>query len=263
VFERWNASEDPIDLINLADEAELLRISESHRLAWETFLITVAAIEDRRNERTPFTTEKLQAIMRGDLTSEGRDTSPRDIQFELFIAAQLRLPGASVLEGEPDLRFLYGTEIVGVAAKRVTSLNDDQVQKRARAAAKQIEDQGLRGWIALNLDSRFASIDYDQTDDNLTQEFEATFDSLASALRRAALKPQVLGFMLFGYLYSWRPPVEGTTAPRLHSAPPMRWHRLVDEPADIELFEQFTSHWSDRMMVRLRTLASKDFTGPL
>lgn len=97
----WNISEDPIDL---TDHVQLQRISEAHRLAWETFFITVAAVEDRRNSVSPFTPEALQVMMAGDLIEEGRDGLPRNIQFELFVAATLRLPGASVMGGEPDFR---------------------------------------------------------------------------------------------------------------------------------------------------------------
>jgi hypothetical protein len=259
-LQRWNQADDPV---NLSDVDEIESITAAHRLTWETFLITVAAIEDRRNRETPFTQNKLQAFVRGHLTEEGRDGHPRDIQFELFVAAHFRLPGFSVYAGEPDLLLYYGKELVGVAAKRVRSLNPDQVQKRARHAAGQIEATGRRGWIAMNLDSRFAEVNYDQSEDAVVRDFETAFDAVEKALQRAALKKHVLGFLLFGYVHAWRAPDDGSSSPQIHFAPPLRWFRLVDEPGDAEFFEEFSKACSDRMGVRLKTLASKDFTGLL
>lgn len=260
VLARWNEARDPIDL---SDIEELDRIAASHRLAWETFLITVAAIEDRRNPTTPFTTDRFKSLLGGHLIDEGRDGSPRNTQFELFVAAHFRLASCTVHFGEPDLRLLYGGELVGVAVKRVRSLNPDQVQKHARKAAQQIEATGSRGWIAMNLDSRFADVDYDQPEMDLLKDFEDKFDAVGAALQRTTMKPHVLGFLLFGHVHSWRPPEGGTTAPRLHSAPPLRWFRLVDDAADVALFETFSGALADRMATRSKLLASKNFTGLL
>lgn len=106
-------------------------------------------------------------------------------------------------------------------------------------------------------------VDNSQLEATLFEEFDRIFNSLTSALRRAALKPHVLGFMLFGYVHSWHPPAGQATEPRLHSAPLMRWQGLVDEPADVELFEAFTKQWSERYEVRLQTIGSKNFMGQL
>ena len=260
ILERWNEADVAIDL---SDQEELRRITEAHRLAWETFLITVAAVEDRRNHRTPFTPEKLSLMLGGDVVVEGRRGTHRDTQFELFLAAMLRLPGLSVTRGEPDLRLIYGKEDVGVAVKRIRSLNVDQVQKRAREGAEQIEREGLRGWIALNLDSRFAVVDYAQDEGSLLADFSKAFDSVNAALRRPAMKRHVLGFILLGYVYSWHPPETGTTEPRLHWAAPLRWQGLTEMPAEVALFQEFTNRWADRWAVRLRTISSKDFVGLL
>lgn len=256
-LERLNSSEQPIDL---GDASELTRISEAHRLAWETFLIVVAAIDDQRNPQTPFTPERFERMMGGDLMDKGRDSLPRNTQFELYVAAMLRLPGGTVTGGEPDLRMLYGQEEVGVAVKRIRSLNPDQVQKNARDAAKQIHAVGRRGWIALNLDTRFARMDYSQPETTRLNEFDETFDSVVSALRRASHKPHVLGFILFGYVVGWHPPdVEGD-APRLHVAAPLRWIGLSDDAGEVRLFDDFTRSWHQRTAKRLQALGSKDFT---
>jgi hypothetical protein len=257
---KWNKTDRSIDL---SDHGELRRLTEAHRLAWETFLVTVAAIEDRRNTRTPFISDKLRLMLDGDLVLEGRRGLPRDTQFELFLAAMLRLGGLSVARGGPDLLMRYGTTDVGVAAKRIRSLNVDQVQKNARDAAKQIKRAGLRGWIALNLDSRFGVIDYAQPEDSLLVEFSDTFNSVNAALQRPAVKPHVLGFILLGYVHSWHPPLKGTTEPRLHWAAPLRWQGLADNPQDEALFHAFTDGWSQRWTTNRTIITSRDFTGQL
>lgn len=260
VLGQCNRATDPIDM---SDIEGLDRIAASHRLAWETFLVTVAAIEDRRNPSTPFTTDRFKSLLGGPLVDEGRDGSPRDTQFELTVAAHFRLASCSVHDGEPDLRLRYGEELVGVAAKRVRSLNPDQVQKHARRAAQQIAATGTRGWIAINLDSRFAEVDFDQPEVDLLRDFEEEFDAVGAALQRTEMKPHVLGFLLFGHVHTWRPPENEATAPSLHSAAPLRWLRLTDEPGDMELFERFSGALADRMATRSKLLASKEFTGPL
>jgi hypothetical protein len=259
-LQRWNDAEEELDLSN---GGVLRTIGEAHRLAWETFLITVAAHQDRRNRRTPFTAEQFGLMMGGDLVGEGRHSTPRDTQFELYVAATLRLAGATVRRGEPDLRLLYGPEETGIAVKRIRSLNPDQVQKNARDAAKQIAGEGLRGWIALNLDSRFARISGGQPEDTLLRDMEAVFDSVGRALRRPAGKPHVLGFMLFGYVIDWQPPTPGEDAPRLHFSPPMRWYALTEDAGEVLLFDDFTREWSERMSKRLDVLTSRHFTGQL
>lgn len=256
-LERWNLSDAPIDL---SDSSELKRISEAHRLAWETYIIVVAAIEDRRNAQTPFTRARFDFMMRGGLAEEGSNSRPRNIQFELYVAALLRLSGAKVARGEPDLRMVYGHEEVAVAVKRIRSPNPDQVQKNARNAAEQIQQVGLRGWIALNLDARFDAIAYSQPEVMRLDEFDATFDSVASALRRPASKLHVLGFILFGYIVGWHSPQVDGEAPRLHVIPPMRWIGLSDDEGEARLFNDFTKEWSARMTKRLQVLGNEEFT---
>ena len=262
VLRRWNHSQAPI---NLSDQEEMLRLAEAHRLAWETFLITVAADENRRNARTPFTRAKLRDMVGGGLVLEGRDGRARNTQFELYVAAMFRLPGCSVsgMDEGPDLLLRYGQEDVGVETKRIRSNNVDQVQKQARTAARQIEKKGLRGWIALNLDSRFEVVDYARDECEVLAGFSKAFDSVESALRRPALKSHVLGFILFGYVYSWHPPLNGTTEPRLHWGAPFRWQSLTDEPEEATLFQEFHDAWWNRWLNRRSTLCSRDFTGLL
>ena len=167
------------------------------------------------------------------------------------------------MDGEPDLLFRYGTEEVGVAVKRIRSLNVDQVQKHARKAAEQIENQGLRGWVALNLDSLFGGVDYTQDEAIVLAAFSETFDSVNSALRRPTHKPHVLGFIIFGYVYSWHPPLAGTNEPRLHWGTPFRWHGLADDPKEVAFFYEFNDALWGRWNARRSALCSKEFTGLL
>ena len=59
-------------------------------------------------------------MMGGGEVFEGEHRA-RDAQFELYVPALLALAGAEVRRGEPDARFRYGYELVGVAAKRIRS----------------------------------------------------------------------------------------------------------------------------------------------
>lgn len=130
---------------------------EHHRTAAELFVIMLAA-SVCQHEDHPFTNEKLETVFGGPDLVEGRDRSARNIEFELAVAARLVLGGILVFAGEPDLRFQFGGELMGVAVKRVSSLNDNQIKTAIKRGVHQIKESRLRGHLALRLESRLNEI---------------------------------------------------------------------------------------------------------
>lgn len=76
--------------------------------------------------------------------------APRNLQFELFLAAQLAHSGFTVALQEPDIVFVHDTDAIGVAAKRPISRT--QIVRRVREAVDQLEASGGVGLVALCLD---------------------------------------------------------------------------------------------------------------
>jgi hypothetical protein len=96
----------------------------------------------------------LRKAVVGPHLTRSDQTAARNYQFECLVVALLRLAGiADVISAEPDIRILVGESAIGIAAKRVTSLNPTQRKKQVRKALDQVHAQGIPGFIALNLDA--------------------------------------------------------------------------------------------------------------
>ena len=120
-------------------DLETLRVLPSiHRTAWDTFLIAHAMRLTRERPYTPFTPEKLAQFLEGANVEGRRNTTPRNIQFELTTAAMLAIGGVEVYPNEPDVRFDYGRERVGIAAKRIMSPAPKQLRTHIKKAIEQI-----------------------------------------------------------------------------------------------------------------------------
>lgn len=240
------------------DPAFQRELREHHRTGWEFFLITYAATITRRQD-TPFLREKMAEVIRGADVDEGRDGIARNTQFELLVAAQLRLGGVSVYAGDPDLQFDFGSERVGIEAKRIRSSNPDTVQQRLREAASQIVDSGRRGFIAVNVDQRFESFTYPPTRDELHAAVQDVFNA-ALNLQRVAQTPQVLGVMVYGYTARLLPPPPGQDLFALQVTAPFRFERWVDDDSvEGDLFAAFTTSWQNRMRRHVEYLMSDAF----
>lgn len=243
---------------NLVETVAPNRILAAHRLAWETFLIVAAALEDRRNDASPYTQKRLARFVRGPLEGEGRDGRPRDVQFELTVATHFRLASCTVCDGEPDILLLFGQEMVGIAAKRVRSLNPTQLRRHAKKAAEQIGNSKMRGWVAINLDTRVEEIVYDAADGGaVTAEFSRAFDAVSEMLTAIGSR-NVLGHMMFGYLASWQPAV-GSDPAGLHFGMPFRWMCIPRRDGDEELFNTFSRRWAERFDQRMVAMQQPDF----
>ena len=225
-----------VDLSNDRAQAEL---SAAHRTAWEMSVIAYGRYVASRGAN-PFALDRMQRMMGGAILPDVTDTQARDAQFEMFVAAALRLGGADVRSAEPDLTFLLGPERVGIAAKRVSSLSERQLSKHIRKAADQIHRSGRRGFVALNLDSRLADIDLPVASAERLPLFEAAFQALESHEEWLANLPNVLGIMVYGYAAKWH---TGESLPELTTATPLRWFHWWDDAGTKLLFEEFVQRW--------------------
>lgn len=230
----------------------------AHRTAWETVIICVAAFRyRRRSTTTPFTCERLHALMDGAETYGTERSHARDIQFELFIAAQLVLGSLDVFDGEPDLQFRYGPERVGVAAKRLASLEPSQVRRNIKKAADQIAASGMRGWIALNLDSKFYGVPVHGRRQDLLKRFAAAFDSVNPIAAEFTVRKDVLGVLAYGHLSGWR--TRRAARPELIIRAPFRWLCWEgDEPGATLLFDDFSRGWRPRVSSAIEAIMRGD-----
>ncbi len=112
----------------------------------------IALICEQLGERFP---EKLASLLPSILSgsllpSSDARTRARDLQFELWLAAQLIQAGFEVTLEEPDIVFVLSGQNYGIAAKRISSAT--QISKRVRKAVKQLQHARLRGLVALSFD---------------------------------------------------------------------------------------------------------------
>lgn len=231
------------------DANERLRLEHAHRTAYEIVLIAVASYRLRRHRSTsPFLVEKLQQVMGGAETYGPGRSQARDVQFEMFVAAQLVLGGLEVAKGEPDIRFKYGYELVGVAVKRLDSLALGQVRHNITDAADQIAGTGLRGWIALNLDTRFEGLPLVANRPTLLKRFSRAFDSIIPVAARFGSGPHVLGIITYAHLSGWRPANSRRKVPELLIRAPFRWLGWESDQAAPKLFfADFSEAWRGRI----------------
>lgn len=126
----------------------------------------------------PALLKKFQSALGGASSATGESNpASRNIQFELFLAAILRSAGVQVVFAEPDLRLRCGEQMLGIAVKRI--LSAERIPREVHEGGKQIERQGLRGFVALSLDHLIE-------DDNYRIEVANPEQLLLQAKMRAA-----------------------------------------------------------------------------
>jgi hypothetical protein len=197
------------------------------RLAVELYFIAAAAsVSDYVDH--PFIVEKLDAAVRGPDFAEGRDRSSRNIEFELAVATRLRLGGLAVYRGEPDLRFRFGSEILGVAVKRITSQEIKQLKMALKDAVDQIERSKLRGIIVLNLESRLDGLAENASDDELFALVDTIYDSSPELARYYEARRVVVGLASVSALVRPRPASAPNGLPELEVILPWRLRRFCE-----------------------------------
>lgn len=118
----------------------------------------------------------------------------RNIQFELFTAAEFIHSGFGVTLDEPDINFILDNSNLGIAAKRPTKRN---FQECVHEGVKQLKKCGLSGFLAISLD-RFAMgyihADSKESFDDLTHTIlKKEFGECAKTISREIAQPHMIG----------------------------------------------------------------------
>jgi hypothetical protein len=214
------------DEIDIGLPATRGKLAHAQRVAIELIMIVYARYLRGPKPNSPFTRRRFQEAFGGKLDGSEKTTTARDYAFELFVAAYLTIAGRFVTDGEPDLRFLYALdERVGVAVKRVTSLAKKQLAERIGDAVRQIDASGRRGWIAVNLDTRFHGRKLFGNQDEVVRSFDDAFNTLLPLADAHSANRMVMGILAFGYLSEW---TDEGDKPGLMWSTPFRYHGFID-----------------------------------
>lgn len=230
----------------------LKKVADAQRTVAEFFII-LRAMQNRRIPVTPDLLDKL-SIMLGGSEIEDRDTRTlaRDTQFELYVMAQFIMGGATVHFGEPDLRLLFGEEMVGVAIKRLSSRK--QLKKRVLDAADQIESRNDRGFIAVNLDRFVTSVRGPEQTESLEdrgREYNRSIAELHELLPLFSERPKILGVVNFGFTAHWE---FDRDIPRYSGGFFRQILRFTDSPEQIEHARQYFETLSARIQNEIQHL---------
>ena len=194
------------------DARERECFAEGMRTAVEWYLAT----HGYEGEPTPAMREKLaQALGGAELSTEESQHFARDIQFELYVHGTLSAGGLGPwFDERPDLRIKYGADPVGVAVKRIWSL--DQAHKQLSRAATQIEESGLRGIIATNAQEYLDILPATTNIEVRGTAFSEQVARLHGQFPYLAGKPHVLGLLICGTVAEWA--ADGEDGPVLRMA---------------------------------------------
>jgi hypothetical protein len=148
-------------------------------------------------------TKKSREILTGaDLSEQEQQHYERDIQFELHINGTLAAGGfAPHLDESPDIRFKLGGEDVGVAVKRIWSR--EQAHRRLSDAANQIEESGVRGIIATNVQQYLDVLPVDESIEVRGQSFNEQIARLHGQFPYLFGKKHVIGLLMCGTVAEW------------------------------------------------------------
>ena len=145
---------------------------------------------------SPVLERLAEALSGGDRVTSDSDRRPRDVQFELEVWAVFRVGGVDISFREPDLIFQMGAQTIGIAAKRIWSV--EQAHKRLSEAAEQIERAGLRGMIATNVQEYLNGVEADLDLASKGKAFDVDVRRLHGQMPYLAGKKHVIGIMLRG-----------------------------------------------------------------
>jgi len=170
---------------------------EAARTVLDFYLFTHAQEEPL----PPETAEKVvKAVTGGDTPASDGDRGARDTQFELVVWGLLRIGGFKTwFEEPPDLVTAIGGEELGVAVKRVWSL--DQAHKRLSLAAKQIASSRRRGIIATNVQEYLSTNALGSNQSDVGQKgraFDVDVQRMHGQMAYLAKKPHLFGLLLTG-----------------------------------------------------------------
>jgi len=186
-----------------ADEDLLHRIAECSQTCFEHYLIAQST-STSSGKLSPEMVRKLKESLAGaDVADHERDSPGRDTQFELFIYALLLMGDVLVWIAEPDLRFLYNGQEVGLAAKRIK--RSRRLRQRFNDAVEQIKRSGVRGFVAVNADLLIRNLGSMGSAAELGAEVEKGLQAFRPIDDEFVSHPLVLGRLVFGTAAVWPP----------------------------------------------------------
>ena len=193
-------------LITLRSDASITREAwaEAAKTINEFGLITSLKIDNLE----PVVRRKLKESLGGRaLPDSRRGCSARNTQFELLLWAILGAAGVSPTIAEPDLRFRFRGEEVGIAAKRIWS--PANAEKRLANGLRQVRASGIRGFVATNVGSYLHPAAAVGTDRSRSEAFGQDVRSLDEYFRSQSSQASLLGYIQLGYATSTDPSVVG------------------------------------------------------
>lgn len=168
-------------------------VADAIRDVWDFYLIarTLPVVRDADLDG------KLKVMLReADMSS-----APRDLQFEGLVAAAFAMADIPTRPAEPDLRIELDGREWGVAVKRVQSAN--QLAKRTTQARKQIEAQGLKGLIVVNVDAFLREVPVRGVAVEVGVKVNEAVARLHRLLPDLARQRSLLGVVAMGRIVGW------------------------------------------------------------
>lgn len=241
--------------LSLEDPDLLEEVHDATRTIWEQFLIVHQIMQ--RPKRTRLRGDenaKLEMMLSGH-PIERLDKNPlaRNTQFELFVAAMLRVGGLDVSFEEPDLRMQFlRNESIGVAAKRLGAAG--KLERRVKGAVEQIERSEIRGLVALNLDVLMRDMTPRHEDpEDAGSDFNRSVQRMHEMIPSLEHQPRVVGVANFGIISGWR--LHGDGTPQLAMSFFRQFAWFLDEAhPDWPLLEQLTTGYMARAANWMRVL---------
>jgi hypothetical protein len=144
---------------------------------------------------------KLALRLRDSTTPADKSSTPRDLQFELLVAAVFAMGGVPTRPAEPDLRIMVEEREWGVAVKRVRS--EAKLATRTTHARRQIEAQGLQGLIVVNVDAFLGDVPASGAPAEIGRRFNSAIARLHRLLPDLAQQQSLLGIVAMGRVVGW------------------------------------------------------------
>jgi hypothetical protein len=255
-LERFNAiaKTNPLRVEQTERQAVL---SEAWRTLWDSLLMTHARLEGRASSAA-IRREHLEALLSGADTAEGdRNALFRNLQFEGTVGARFVLGGTAIESAEPDFRFVYHRDKLGLAVKRLTSTAARALRSRLKEGASQLSRSGLRGFIAVNLDSWSFDLGGDSDPLSVGKLFEEQLDEVHQSLDVAFERDSVLGVLVFANWSSWT----FSDLPRFEWRESARYLLFSEDKTETERFGEFFHGAHARLgnsLDQLRKIVSPD-----
>jgi len=226
--------------LHTADAVTLDRVADATRLAIEMHVATHGIAE-----ATEETVRKTTIALGGHAVAEAEQNHlARNTQHELYVHGLLNAGGGRAwFQEPPDIRFDYDGEQIGAAAKRIWS--PDQLRRRLGEGAGQIEAAGIRGIIALNVETYLAGLQPTANDDLLAKgsRFEEAIERLRGHGPYLAGKKHILGVLALGTAVGWAVGKHVEVAASVYT-----WLWLIgDTDEDSRLAQAWFANWRGRL----------------